>query len=369
MNMIWGLLQEAYENKASDLHFEPRRDKVMVRFRVDGVLYERLSLSSAWARPCVARLKVLAQLDLAQSRLPQDGRAQAMINNRQVDLRIATSPTIFGESAVIRLLDGGREIRSIRSLDMDVQQIGYLKKMIKEGEGFILATGPTGSGKTTTLYAVLQEMKSSSRKVITLEDPVENQLDGITQINVHSKIGLDFAKGFRSILRQDPDIVLVGEIRDEETAKIAVQASLTGHMVLSTLHTVGTAEAVSRLQDMGVDAYLLGDTLRGIIAQRLVRRICNNCRKPADIDPDTRAKMGVDEKVVFYEGAGCDQCYRSGYRGRLAVYEVMLMTADLCDVVRQGKGTDLIRRHALDAGAHSQAGRCQQGSAGGNNRI
>jgi type II secretory ATPase GspE/PulE/Tfp pilus assembly ATPase PilB-like protein len=326
-----------------------------VRFRVDGRLHDRLCLNREWARPCVARLKVLAQLDLAQSRLPQDGRAQVKIGGRRVDLRIATTPTVVGESAVVRILDGGRDVRTLHSLDLETDQLDALKRMIEAQDGMVLATGPTGSGKTTTLYALLQELNTSFRKIITLEDPVENQLDGISQMNVNVKAGLTFARGLRSILRQDPDVVLVGEMRDEETARIGIQAALTGHLMLSTLHTRGTVESITRLLDMGIESYLLADTLRGIVAQRLVRRICINCKKPVETPADTLIALGIDpdRQRILHQGEGCDACNGTGYRGRVALMEILLMSREICDLIRQNQSSGRILQTAEGQGMHT----------------
>jgi putative ATPase len=351
VKIIQGILAEAFEAKASDIHLEGRMNSFVVRFRVDGVLFDRLSLPKAWIRPCIARLKVMSKLDIAQRRLPQDGRAQFDVHGKKVDARIATTPTLQGEGAVIRLLDSAGQNHSLDSIGMDAPQREAIEAMIDCSDGFVLATGPTGSGKTTTLYGMLRELNSPERKIITLEDPVEYQLEGATQISANDKIGLDFARGLRSVLRQDPDVVLVGEIRDEETAEIAVQASMTGHMVLSTLHTVGAAESVTRLQDMGIEPFLLADTLRGIIAQRLVRRVCRNCRRPDKADPRVLKRLGIeDDTTVYYRGSGCETCYGTGYLGRLGLYEVMLMTPELCEIIRSGTGTFELRRAAVEAG-------------------
>jgi type II secretory ATPase GspE/PulE/Tfp pilus assembly ATPase PilB-like protein len=352
INLIRSTIEEAYDAHASDIHLEPRADRFVIRFRVDGTLYERLVLPKGWARPCLARLKVIASMDIAQRRLPQDGRAQVEVRGRVVDLRIATTPTLCGEGGVIRILDGGRELRDLESLDLDPGQLASLERMIECPDGFVLATGPTGSGKTTTLYAVLKKVSSPDTKVITLEDPVENQLDGITQISTNAKIGLTFARGLRSILRQDPDVVLLGEIRDEETAQIAVQAALTGHLVLSTLHTVGAAETITRLGDMKVEPYLLADTLRGIVSQRLVRKICAQCRALHEPPAQTLQRLGLppDSGQAFYAGRGCEHCHGSGYKGRLGLYEVMLMTPEMGSIVRRGGDTGTLQRAAQEAG-------------------
>src|SRR5688572_21336648 len=293
INMVRSILEEAFVQGASDIHLETRDKDLAVRFRVDGTLFERTSVPKSWARQMITRIKILANLDIAQRRMPQDGRIQFLYRKNRVDLRVATTPSLHGESAVLRILDGGRELHGLKDLDLSADQLDRLERIITCQDGFVLATGPTGSGKTTTLYAVLQRFVGPGNKIITLEDPVENTVPGVVQINANPKIGLTFAKGLRSILRQDPDIVLVGEVRDEETAQIAVQAALTGHIVLSTLHTVGAAETITRLVDMKLESYLLADTLRGLIAQRLVRRICLNCRRDATPRPEVLARLGL----------------------------------------------------------------------------
>jgi type IV pilus assembly protein PilB len=350
-NLVRTLVREAYEVGASDIHLEPRRDRFVVRFRVDGALTDRLSLERVWARPTIARIKILARLDLAQNRLPQDGRAQADLDGRMLDLRIATSPTLHGEGAVIRLLDGGREIATLDQLGLDEVQKDHVLRMIESGDGFVLATGPTGSGKTTTLYALLQKLNSPDLKIVTLEDPVENQVEGVTQISMHEKIGLNFARGLRSVLRQDPDVVLLGEIRDQETAQIAVQAALTGHLVLSTLHTVGTAETITRLEDMGIESYLLADTLRGILAQRLLRRICPDCKTEAKPDARALSRLGIEQgSIALFHGTGCEKCGFTGYRGRVAIREILLITPDLGRAVARREGVAAIREIAAGSG-------------------
>ena len=324
INMVRAVVEEAFSMGASDIHLEPRQAAMVVRFRIDGVLQERVKLPKAWARPMLARLKILGSLDIAERRLPQDGRAQAEIRGYRVDLRIATTPCLHGEGAVIRILDGGRKLLDLNALALDARQLEDIKRMVEGGEGIVLATGPTGSGKTTSLYALLQHLNSPDTKIITVEDPVENQLDGATQINMNAKIGLNFARGLRSILRQDPDVVLVGEIRDEETAQIAVQAAMTGHIVLSTLHANGAAESITRLADMKVESYLLADALRGLVAQRLVRRICTGCKRTMEPKQGMLERMDLKAgQHVFYEGGGCEKCNGSGYKGRIAIYEVL----------------------------------------------
>ncbi|HEV8112378.1 MAG TPA: ATPase, T2SS/T4P/T4SS family [Planctomycetota bacterium] len=351
INMVRALLEEAFVAGASDVHLEPTRKALRVRFRVDGALYERVSLPKAWARPVLARLKVIANLDIAERRLPQDGRVQAEIRGHRVDLRIATTPTLAGEGGVVRILDGGRKLLDLESLGLEPKELESMRRMVEGGDGVVLATGPTGHGKTTTLYALLQHVHAPDTKIITIEDPVENSMDGITQITANSKIGLTFARGLRSILRQDPDVVLIGEVRDQETAQIAVQAALTGHLVLSTLHTVGAAESVTRLADMGIEPFLLADTLRGIIAQRLIRKICQRCKRIQRPRAELLERLGIaPEDDAFFGGAGCDVCAKTGYKGRIGIYEIMTLDADLCTVVRRNGGAGELRDAARAKG-------------------
>ena len=350
IQMVRTLLDQAHAAGASDIHLEPRAGGLQVRFRVDGVLCERVLLPRSWLRPVLARLKVLANLDLAERRLPQEGRARVELGGTHVDLRVATTPTLLGEGAVIRLLDGGRKLSGLSALALAPKELETLKRMVESGEGIVLASGPTGSGKTTTLYALLQQLAAPDTKIITIEDPVENQLEGLTQISVDPKVGLDFARGLRSILRQDPDVVLVGELRDPESAEIALQAALTGHLVLSALNTSGTAESVTRLCDMGLAPYLLADTLRGIVAQRLVRRICHACKREAQPRGELLTRLALPSDLVFYEGAGCTQCGGTGFQGRVALFEIMSIDAELAGCVRRQAAADELRARAVERG-------------------
>lgn len=337
INLVRAILVEGFLEGASDIHIEPHPDFYMIRYRVDGSCFEKTRIPKSWGAKLMVRVKLLADLDISQRRLPQDGRAQFRVRAQRVDLRVATSPSVDGESAVIRILDGGREMGSLSALGLREEQVDRLRRMIRCKEGFVLATGPTGSGKTTTLYGLLKELSTKDNKVITLEDPVENVLEGVTQISTHAKIGLTFEAGLRSILRQDPDIVLVGEIRDRETASIAIEASMTGHIVLSTLHTVGSVESITRLIDLGVDGYLIGDTLKGIVAQRLVRRICPSCSIEVKVDGGVLAELGItDPDATFHEGIGCDQCRNLGFKGRVGIYEILLIDNDMRTLISSG---------------------------------
>jgi len=350
VTVISAIFKEAIEAGASDIHLEPRGETFVVRFRVDGSLYERMSLKKGWARPCLSRLKVISNLDIAQRRLPQDGRARISVGSRQIDLRISTMPTLLGEGAVVRILDGGRSIRNIAGLGMRAEQEERLRRSIQCSDGILLATGPTGSGKTTTLYALLETLNNPTRKIITLEDPVENRLDSVCQINTNAKAGLTFARGLRSILRQDPDIVLVGEIRDAETAQIAVQAALTGHIVLSTLHTIGATETITRLREMGVEQYLLGDTIRGIIAQRLLRKLCPHCRV-TDPNPLVCPVTGhSSQEVTIFRATGCERCRNTGYLGRIGIHEIVLPSARFREALCRGADAEALRVIACEEG-------------------
>ena len=351
VGLISSTIREAYVARASDIHLETRAKSFNVRFRVDGTLYDRLTMPKGWSRTCISRLKIMSNLDIAQRLLPQDGRAQIDVDGRRIDLRIATTPTLTGENVVIRILDGGRELHGIENLGLSVEQQDRMLQCIEAKEGCMLATGPTGSGKTTTLYALLQKLHTPDRKIITLEDPVENNIDGITQINTNVKAGLTFSRGLRSVLRQDPDVVLVGEIRDQETAEIGIQAALTGHMVLSTLHTVGTAESITRLTEMGVERFLIADTVRGIVAQRLVRKVCEHCKRPQEDTQKALSRLGIEgDSAVFFVGEGCRFCHETGYHGRLGLYEIMVMEPEISEAVRTGASTSELRRVACENG-------------------
>lgn len=347
VNLVSRILLEGYNEGASDIHIEPRIDDYCVRFRVDGVCYIKTTIPRAWALRVMVRIKLMADLDIAQRRMPQDGRSQFHVGTARVDLRVTTTPTVIGEGCVLRILDGGRELQNIYSLGMREEQIYQLKGIINCSEGFFLATGPTGSGKTTTLYALLKELLSPERKIITLEDPVENIIEGVTQINANAKIGLNFSRGLRSILRQDPDVVLVGEIRDQETAEIAVEGSMTGHIVLSSLHTVGSIESITRLMDMGIEPYQLGDTLKGVVAQRLLRKVCQHCREGAVPDPVVLRMLGIEaDNVKFFEGRGCNRCRHTGFKGRLGIYETLVVDNDFRRLIQRGATSEQLAEAA-----------------------
>jgi type IV pilus assembly protein PilB len=329
INLVNGLIQRAVRDRASDIHIECARGKSMVRFRIDGVLYEILPIRPDLHPAVVSRLKVMAKLDIAERRMPQDGRLQVVTQGRNVDLRFSSLPGIYGEKVVLRVLDKNQSILDVQKLGMQPGTLDVLKKLLARSYGLILVTGPTGSGKTTTLYAATSYLRSTEKNIVTIEDPVEYQLDLINQNQVNDMIGLSFAKMLKHILRQDPDIIMVGEIRDRETAEIAVQAALTGHLVLSTLHTNDAVGAVSRLTEMGVPPYLLSSALAGVVAQRLVRQVCQACKTTYLPSPELAAKHGWSNTVRLVKGRGCPTCFDSGYRGRMGIYEILESSEEL----------------------------------------
>jgi len=325
INLVNSMIQRAVHEGASDIHIEPARSKTSIRFRIDGILYETMAPPSEMHSAIVSRLKVMANLDISEKRLPQDGRIQVTIQNRSVDLRVSTLPGIFGEVVVLRLLDKSQAIHDINDLGMEKHNLDLFKRLLKNSHGMVLVTGPTGSGKTTTLYAAINHINSIEKNIVTIEDPIEYQVDIINQNQVNETIGMTFARTLKHILRQDPDIIMVGEIRDKETAEIAIHAALTGHLVLSTLHTNDSIGATFRLADMGIEPYLLSSAIGGVIAQRLVRRVCNECKTfyPAPQDIKSRFGWTNRKKARLAKGEGCPTCYDSGYKGRMGIYEII----------------------------------------------
>lgn len=346
IRLINALLTQAIKEGASDIHIEPYENRLVVRLRVDGVLREVLTQQRAITPLIVSRIKVMAKLDIAEKRIPQDGRISLRLAGRAVDVRVSTIPSSYGERVVLRLLDKQAGRIDLERLGMDSKTLSIMSRIISRPHGIILVTGPTGSGKTTTLYAVLQRLNDRKRNIMTVEDPIEYYLDGIGQTNVNPKVEMTFARGLRAILRQDPDVVMVGEIRDLETAEIAVQASLTGHLVLSTLHTNTAVGAVTRLRDMGVEPFLLSSSLLGVVAQRLVRVLCNHCKKPAVASKAECDVLGVpaDSPPTLYTAQGCSQCSHLGYKGRTGIYELIEIDDNLRNMIH-----DRESEHRMDA--------------------
>lgn len=350
VRLVDSIIQHAIRTKASDIHIEPFEKNIRVRFRIDGDLQEIMTSAKTAHSAIITRIKILGRMDIAEKRIPQDGRVEMHFENKDVDLRISVLPTVYGEKVVIRLLDRGSVILTKSQLGFSDENINMFDKIIKSPNGIILVTGPTGSGKTTTLYAVLRELNKINSNIITVEDPVEYRLDGVNQVQVNVKAGLTFANGLRSILRQDPDIIMIGEIRDSETAEIAVRAAITGHLVLSTMHTNDSASTVSRLTDMGIEPYLVSSSVVGVVAQRLVRKICSNCRieyNPSHAEMDL---LNVRDDAVLYKGEGCSVCNHTGYKGRTSIHEILLMNREIREIVDHKGTIDEIRLAAAKHG-------------------
>ncbi len=350
IRLINALLAEAVKEGASDIHIEPFEEKLVVRFRIDGVLREVLQPKRSLAPLIISRIKVMAKLDIAEKRLPQDGRISLRVGGRAVDVRVSTLPSSHGERVVLRLLDKQAGRLDLEQLGMKPAELAAMESLIRRPHGIILVTGPTGSGKTTTLYAVLSRLNDRSRNVITVEDPIEYYLPGINQTQVNIKVDMTFARGLRAILRQDPDIVMVGEIRDLETAEIAVQASLTGHLVLSTLHTNTAVGTITRLRDMGVEPFLLSSSIIGVLAQRLVRRLCPDCKEAHAATAADLTTLGLkpldQQDITLYRPVGCKACNQLGYRGRLGIFELVLVDDKIQDLIHDGAGEHELEKFA-----------------------
>ena len=349
IRLINATIAEAVKLKASDIHIEPYEKTLSIRLRIDGVLREVLSLPSRMTPVLTSRVKVMARLDIAEKRVPQDGRISLALGGKTVDVRVSTLPARFGERVVMRILDKEEARLDLNDLGMPAEALGRFKQVLKRPNGIILVTGPTGSGKTTSLYAALTLLNDPSRNILTVEDPVEYAIDGVGQTQINPKVGMTFATGLRAILRQDPDIVMVGEIRDVETAEIAIQASLTGHLVLSTVHTNSAVGAITRLRDMGAEPFLLSSTIAGVMAQRLVRRICPTCREA--YQPDAAEKrllgLGPDDETTIYRAKGCGRCGQTGYEGRVGVYELMVVDEHLRKLVHNNASEEDMAEHAF----------------------
>ena len=351
------VLLQAIKDKASDIHFEPFEDEFKMRYRVDGVLYEMIPPPRHLAWAISSRIKVMASLDISERRLPQDGRIELMVGGAPVDLRVSTLPTMFGESVVMRVLDRSNVSLDLEKIGLREDDLNVARQLMNKPNGIVIVTGPTGSGKTTTLYSALHELNDVESKILTAEDPVEYDIDGLVQVQINSDVGLTFARALRSFLRQDPDIILVGEIRDIETAQIAVQASLTGHLVFSTLHTNDAPSSVARLLDLGLEPFLVTATLEGIVAQRLVRKICARCKEPFNPTEEQLMELQLTPEDVqgrvFYRGRGCDVCNHTGYKGRMGLFEIMVADDEIKELIMQHASTNIIRNEARKRGMRS----------------
>ncbi|MBR1874532.1 MAG: Flp pilus assembly complex ATPase component TadA [Eubacterium sp.] len=346
------IVEQAANERASDIHIEPMEEMVRVRFRIDGVMQEMMHYEIDLLPAIVARVKIISGLNISEKRVPQDGRMTHIVNRVEYDIRVSTLPTVYGEKIVMRLAEKKALTRDKKDLGFPDDEMKKFNDLIAHPNGIILVTGPTGSGKSTTLYTVLSELNQGTVNIITVEDPVEANVDGINQVQTNDKAGLTFAAALRSILRQDPDIIMIGEIRDGETAGIAVKAAITGHLVVSTLHTNSAASTITRLEDMGVEPYLIADSVVGIIAQRLVRRLCPKCRRGHELNDEDKLRLRIrgDSKPVIYEAGGCAACNGTGYRGRIGVYEIMPITPAIRRIVSAGGNADEIQKVALEEG-------------------
>lgn len=346
------IISQSVKARASDIHMEPYQDSFKVRYRVDGILYDLLS-PPKWVQPAlISRIKVMAKMNIAEKRLPQDGRLDVKIGNQEIDVRVSTIPTSFGERLVLRLLDKSASLISLSDLGLASDKLDQLGNLVRSPNGIILVTGPTGSGKTTTLYAILSSINIPDINIITIEDPIEYQIKGISQIQVNPKINLTFAGGLRSIVRQDPDVILVGEIRDQETAAIAVQSALTGHLVFSTLHTNDSASAITRLVDIGVEPFLISSSVLAVVAQRLIRVLCRDCKQPYTPDNSTLESIGITpdqfQETTIYRADGCENCFHTGYKGRTGIFEIMLMDSSLKSLILTTYDSSQIKNAALN---------------------
>ena len=354
IKLVNHMISQSIKAKASDIHIEPYQDSFKVRYRVDGILYDLLTPPKWVQSALVSRIKIMANLDIAEKRLPQDGRIEVKIGNQVVDIRVSTIPISFGERVVLRLLDKKSSLIDIKNFGLDKEAFNKINDLIKVPNGIILVTGPTGSGKTTTLYSILKEIHKPEINIITIEDPVEYQIEGIGQIQVNPKIDLTFAKGLRSIVRQDPDVILIGEIRDNETAEIAVQSALTGHLVFSTLHTNDAPSAITRLLDIGIEPFLISSSVNAVLAQRLIRVLCKSCKKEYSPSEKALKNIGLDKPEYrdkkFYKAVGCSKCFNTGYKGRAIILEIMILNEDLKEAILANASALTIKQKAIESG-------------------
>jgi general secretion pathway protein E len=355
IKLVNHIISQSVKSGASDIHIEPYQNSFKVRYRVDGILYDLLTPPKWMQSALLSRIKVMSKMNIAEKRLPQDGRFDVKIGDQSVDIRVSTIPITYGERIVLRLLNKSSTLLRLPDLGLKDEKLKLIESLIHLSHGIILVTGPTGSGKTTTLYAILSKINSPDINIITIEDPVEYQLKGIGQIQVNSKIDLTFSRGLRAIVRQDPDVILIGEMRDQETADIGVQSALTGHLVFSTLHTNDSASAITRLVDIGVEPFLISSSVIAVIAQRLVRVLCSECKEPYHPDPETLQQLGNihntgDGPVTFYRAKGCPRCFGSGYKGRIGIYEIMVLNESLQSMILKSHDSHQIKREAVSQG-------------------
>jgi len=354
IKLVNHVLFQAVKRGASDIHIEPFEKEVRIRYRVDGVLHEVLTPPKRVQAALVSRIKIMANLNIAEKRIPQDGRIEIKVADKPIDIRVSVLPTLYGEKIVMRLLDKSKTFGKLGALGFNQRDFDIIMKSINLPNGIILLTGPTGSGKTSTLYSILSQLNTPTKNIVTVEDPVEYQMAGISQVQVNEKIGRNFAVALRSILRQDPDIIMIGEIRDKDTAQIAIQSSLTGHLVLSTIHTNNAPATITRLIDMGLEPFLISSTVTCIVAQRLVRRLCQNCKKPYNPPIEILKSLGISEaeakKITFFQAVGCPECSETGYKGRVAIFEVMSMSPDIARLTKEKVDAELIRKEAVREG-------------------
>ncbi|AFK86962.1 MULTISPECIES: GspE/PulE family protein [Thermoanaerobacterium] len=352
VRLVNSIIEQAVKNRASDVHIEPTENDLRIRFRIDGELHEAMRVFKSTQGPVITRIKIMANMNIAERRIPQDGKIEMNAGGKNIDIRVSSLPTIYGEKLVLRILDKSGYIITKDKLGLGNDDLKLFDNLLKHPNGIILLTGPTGSGKTTTLYAMLNELNKPDKNIITVEDPVEYTLEGLNQVQVNEKAGLTFASALRSILRQDPDIIMIGEIRDRETAEIAIRSSITGHLVLSTLHTNDSAGAITRLIDMGIEPYLVSSSVVGVIAQRLARKICDNCKIEYDASKREKIILGIDadESLKLYRSKGCAVCNKTGYRGRVPIYEIMMMTPKIKELTNEKAPADVILNEAVSNG-------------------
>ncbi len=355
VRLVNSIIEQAVKNRASDVHIEPTENDLRIRFRVDGELHEAMRVFKSTQGPVITRIKIMANMNIAERRIPQDGKIEMNLGSKSVDIRVSSLPTIYGEKLVLRILDKSGYIITKDKLGLSDDDLKLFDNLLRHPNGIILLTGPTGSGKTTTLYAMLNELNKPDKNIITVEDPVEYTLEGLNQVQVNEKAGLTFASALRSILRQDPDIIMIGEIRDRETAEIAIRSSITGHLVLSTLHTNDSAGAITRLIDMGIEPYLVSSSVVGVIAQRLARKICDNCKIEYDASKREKIILGIDadESLKLYRSKGCAVCNKTGYRGRVPIYEIMMMTPKIKELINEKAPADVILNEAVSNGMNT----------------